>query len=205
MLSVALTGNVAAGKSTVLRLFAEWGATVIDADRLVREVQAPGSPVLRAIADAFGEDVLLENGELNRARLRGIIVRDPEARMALNAIVHPAVQRRRAERVAEAAARGDRVVVNDIPLLFEVLEPDAFDLVVLVDASEGTRLQRLRALRGLADDEARQLMAAQLPSAEKRDRSDFVIDNDGSRADLERAARAVWNTILARATRNSPQ
>ena len=123
MLNIALTGNIAAGKSTVADWFRRWGATLIDADQLVREVQAPGSEVLARIAERFGAGVLLPEGELDRARLRGIVMAEPSARRDLEAIVHPAVQARRVVRVEEARRRGDRIVVNDIPLLFEALDP----------------------------------------------------------------------------------
>jgi dephospho-CoA kinase len=194
MLTIALTGNAAAGKSTVARWFQEWGATLIDADQLVRDVERPGSPTMAAIARRFGSEVLLPDGALDRARLRRLILDDPARRAALNTIVHPAVQARRAELVREAQARGDRVVVHDIPLLFEVMDPKAFDLVVLVDAPDPVRRSRLRQ-RGLSDDEVDRLFAAQLPAAAKRPRSDIVLDNQGSVDDLMRAARDAWERI----------
>ncbi len=196
MLSVALTGNVAAGKSTVVGWWRTWGATVIEADALVREVQAPGQPVLAAISDRFGPTVLRPDGTLDRAALRRIVFADAAARADLNAIVHPAVQRRRAALLADAAARGDRLVVSDIPLLFEALDPAAFDVVVLVDAPEDLRRERLIRDRGLLPDEAERLMAAQLPSGPKRARSTIVIDNDGTMEDLRAAAREAWQRLL---------
>jgi dephospho-CoA kinase len=201
MLSVALTGNVAAGKSTVVELFRRWGATVIDADRLVREAQVPGSPVLAAIARRFGPGVLAPAGTLDRAALRRLVLADPSALSDLNAIVHPVVHRRRAELEAEARARGDRIVVSDIPLLFETADPAAFDAVVLVDAPEALRRDRLMTDRGLPAVEADRLLAVQRPSSTKRTRSTFVIDNDADRAALEARARAVWSSLesLARA------
>src|SRR5436309_14154440 len=135
VLNVALTGNIAAGKSTVVDLFRRWGATIIDADELARQAQAPGGAVLAAIAQRFGADVLAPDGSLDRAALRGKVMGDQAALDALNSIVHPAVRHRRDELVREAAERGDVLVVTDIPLLFEVLDPAQFDEVVLVDAS----------------------------------------------------------------------
>jgi dephospho-CoA kinase len=199
MLNVGLTGNVASGKSTVAQLFQRWGATLIDADRLVREAQAPGSWVLRAIVERFGEHMLKGDGTLDRAALRRVVMEDAEARADLNRIVHPEVNRRRAELLAEARGRGDRIVVSDIPLLFEATDPAEFDLVVLVDAPEDLRLTRLQAERGLTPVEAERMVRAQLPSSEKRGRSDFIIDNVGDRATLERKAAAVWEALLARA------
>jgi dephospho-CoA kinase len=199
MLNVALTGNIAAGKSAVAELFRRWGATVLDADAIVREVQAPDGPVMRRIADRFGEAVVRPDGSLDRASLRRIVMADAGAREALERIVHPAVYARRAELAAEAEVRGDRIVVSDIPLLFESGDPDAFDAVVLVDAPEAVRQRRLVEHRGLSAWEAREMIRAQLPASAKRARSDFVIDNDGDLAALERTASEVWRALVARA------
>jgi dephospho-CoA kinase len=199
MLNVALTGNIAAGKSAVADLFRRWGATVLDADAIVREVQAPGGPVLRRIVARFGDAVLLPDGSLDRSALRRIVMADAGEREALERIVHPAVYARRAELAAKAEARGDRIVVSDIPLLFESGNPEAFDAVVLVDAPEAVRLRRLMERRGLSEAEAREMIRAQQPSSEKRARSQFVIDNDGDLAALEHAASEVWRALVARA------
>lgn len=198
MLNVGLTGNIAAGKSTVVELFRSWGATIIDADQLAREAQAPGTEVLTAIARRFGGDVLAADGSLDRAALRSKVMGDDQALSALNAIVHPAVQRRRAQLLEEARARGDRVVINDVPLLFEALDPSHFDAVVLVDAPPAVRRARLRLLRGLSNAEADAMIAAQMPSERKRSRAQYVIDNDGSGAALEQKAREVFDDLLKR-------
>ena len=199
MLHVALTGNIASGKSTVTELFRRWGATIVDADRLVREAQAPGSAVLAAIVGRFGYEVLRPDGSLDRPALRAIVLADPAARADLNRLVHPEVHRLRRQRVAEARVRGDRIVVDDIPLLFEASDPAEFDVIVLVDAPEATRRSRLLGSRGLSPDEAERMLGIQMPSAEKRGRSDYVIDNDGDHATLERRAREVWEALDARA------
>ena len=199
MLSVGLTGNIAAGKSTVADLFRRWGAIIIDADEIVRALQGPGTPVLAAIAARFGADVVGRDGRLDRAALRARVLAAPGELAALNAIVHPAVRQRREELLAEARRHGDRIVVSDIPLLFEADDPTAFDAVVLVDAPEPVRRARLAADRALPPGEADRLIAAQQPAAGKRERSDYVIDNDGDRAALERAAAEVWRALVARA------
>jgi dephospho-CoA kinase len=199
VLNVALTGNIAAGKSAVANLFHRWGATVIDADDIVRMVQAPGSEVVRAIQSRFGPAVVRSDGSLDRPALRRRVMGDPEELAALNRIVHPAVHARRAELLAMARARGDRVVVSDIPLLFEAADPGEFDAVVLVDAPEDLRLARLIEHRGLTAEEARRMMEAQLPARGKRARSDFIIDNDSDLVSLERAAAEVWRALLSRA------
>lgn len=199
MLNIGLTGNIASGKSTVVELFRKWGATIIDADQLAREAQTPGTEVLAAIVRRFGGDVLTSDGALDRAALRSKVMGDDQALGALNGIVHPAVQRRRAQLLDEARARGDRVVINDIPLLFEALDPKDFDAVVLVDAPPAVRRARLRLLRGLTNAEADGMIAAQMPSDRKRGKSQYVIDNDGSKEALEQKARAVFDELTKRA------
>jgi dephospho-CoA kinase len=199
MLSVALTGNVAAGKTTVAELFKRWGATLIDADQLVRDAQAPGQPVLAKIVSRFGKEFLQPDGTLDRAALRVRVLGDAQGLADLNRIVHPEVHRRRQALLAAARARGDRIVVSDIPLLFESADPAEFDAIVLVDAPEAVRRARLLATRPLPPEEADRLMAVQLPSTPKRARSDYVIENDGDLPALERAAATVWAALVARA------
>jgi len=201
MLNVALTGNIAAGKSTVVDLFKNWGATIIDADVLAREAQAPGSTVLAAIARRFGSDVLAGDGSLDRGALRGKVMGDNEALLALNAIVHPAVQQRRIDLQRAARERGDAILINDIPLLFEVLDPAQFDAVVLVDAPPAVRRARLRALRGLTNEDADRMIAAQMTAEHKRAQSHHVIENSGSLAELEEHARKVFDTLRVQAAR----
>ncbi len=199
MLRVGLTGNIASGKSTVLDLFRSWGATVIDMDQLAHEAAEPGSPVLEQIAAQFGRDLLQAGGTLDRAALRHRVMADPARRAALNRIVHPDVERRAALLVGEAVRRGDPIVVLDIPLLFEVLDPSGFDVVVLVDAPAAVRRERLIRQRGLSAEDADVLLRAQQPSDAKRARSHIVIDNDGPREQLEVRAGDAWQKLVERA------
>lgn len=199
MLKVGLTGNVAAGKSSVARVWRSLGATVIDADELARRAVEPGTPAYREIVDEWGPEVLEEGGGLDRAALRRIVFSDPEARARLEGIVHPAVGALREEAYREARERGEGIVVADIPLLFEVGLADEFDVVVLVDAPMQARLVRMVRDRGLSADEAKQVIAAQMPSELKRARADLVIDNAGSLAALEERAREVWAELRRRA------
>jgi len=199
MLSVALTGNIGSGKSTVAALFRRWGATLIDADALVREAQAPGGAALAEIQTRFGANVVRADGELDRAALRSRVLAHPEELKALNRIMHPIVHQRRRELLAEARARKDRIVVSDIPLLFEVGDPGEFDAIVLVDAPEPVRRQRIQRARGLDETQIDRLMAAQQPATAKRPRSDYVIENDTDLASLERSASEVWQALVARA------
>lgn len=194
---VALTGNVAAGKSTVATLLQRWGATLIDADVIVRELQRPGEPVFDAILARFGPGVRRADGALDRAALRERILADPAERQALEAIVHPAVEARRAALTEAARARGDAVVIADIPLLFESSDPSRFDGVILVDAPVAYRHARLVHDRHLHPDEADRLIAAQMPAEQKRARATWIIENDADRPTLEARTRAVWEAIRA--------
>lgn len=192
MLRVALTGNVGAGKSTVLALFGGWGAAVVDADQLAREVVLPGTRALARIAERFGRDLVLSDGTLDRAELRRRVMAVPAEREALNAIVHPEVRRLAAARERSLRSGGAGLVVLDIPLLFEVLDPAQFDAVVLVDAPVAQRRDRLMRERRLDAAEADALIAAQQPAEGKRVQSDFVIENSGTLAALEARTREVW-------------
>jgi dephospho-CoA kinase len=199
MLHAALTGNIASGKSSVAGLFHDWGAVVIDADAIVRRLQRPGTAVFRAIAERFGPGALTARGQLDRPALRARILAHPDDKRALEAIVHPAVEAERQRLMRRAKLVSDGVVVSDIPLLFEAMDPARFDAVVLVDAPEALRLARLAEHRGIAGAEAAQLVAAQLPSTAKRSRADYIIDNDGSREQLRDRAWIVWRKLLSKA------
>ncbi len=200
MLRVGLTGNIAAGKSAVAGVWRELGATVIDADVLARRAVEPGSPALAEIAASWGKNVVGGADEtLDREALGRIVFGDPDARARLEGIVHPEVQRLREREHAAAAERGDRVVVNDIPLLFEVGMEDAFDVVVLVEAAPEVRLRRLTEERGMDPTEARRRIATQLPSEEKRARADIIIRNAGTLAELRERAAEVWEELERRA------
>jgi len=199
MLVVGLTGNIASGKTTVAHALAARGVRVIDADVLAREAVQPGSPALARIVERWGRDVLAADGGLERAALRARVFADPAAREALEQIVHPEVKRRRDARLRAADAAGERVVVCDIPLLFEAHLEEDVDLVVLVDAPTAVRLDRLVRERKLPRAEAAAMIAAQMPSELKRTRADYVIDNDGSRDALAARVDEVWRAITARA------
>lgn len=198
VLSIAVTGNIATGKSTVADMLRARGATIIDADVLARRAIEPGSAGYDAVVERFGDSVDAPDGGIDRAALRQLVFADAAERDALNAIVHPIVARLRDEELRAARARGDRVVISDIPLLYEVGLQDAFEAVILVDAPEQTRLERLVRNRGLSEAEARAMIAAQMPSSEKRPLATWVIDNDGSRDQLEQRVDEVWQSLLAR-------
>ena len=195
MRSVAVTGNIASGKSTVARLFESWGADRIDADALTRELQSPGTPVFQAIVGRFGPSVVAPDGALDRAWLRKVILADPTARIDLNAIVHPAVFTRIGEELVASRTRDRPVVVVEVPLLFETGTAGRFDQVVLVEAPREQIIERLVRIRGLDPETARRFLDAQAPADSARGRSDFVIRNDGSMEALEREARVVWRKL----------
>ncbi|MGK5628704.1 dephospho-CoA kinase [Streptomyces sp. URMC 123] len=201
MLKVGLTGGIGAGKSEVSRLLAAYGAVVVDADRIAREVVEPGTPGLAAVVEAFGTEILTPDGTLDRPRLASIVFADPERLRALNEIVHPLVGHRSAE--LERAAGPDAVVVHDVPLLTENGLAPLYDLVIVVDADPSTQLDRLVRLRGMTEDEARARMAAQSTREQRRAIADLVIENDGPREALERRVREVWDELSARAAKRS--
>ena len=195
MLRVGLTGNVGAGKSTTVSLFASWGATIIDTDVLAREVVTPGSPVLAEVRKAWGDAVIAADGEMDRAAMRRIVFSDREARRRLEAILHPAIRERARELFVEAEARGDRIAIGVVPLLFETGLETEYDVVLLIDAPLEQRIERLVNKRGLSADEARAIADAQMPAQEKRTRADFIIDNESDITSLERHAWEVWKEI----------
>ena len=192
---VGLTGNIASGKSTVARLFAERGAPIVDADVLAREAVAPGTAALARIVARWGSGVLAADGTLDRAALRQRVFGAPAELDALNAIVHPEVGRLRDLALAHHRAAGAPLVVCDIPLLFEAGLADTVDTIVLVDAPRDLRLDRLVRGRGLGPAEASEMIAAQLPAERKRERARFIIDNAGSRDALAARVDEVWQAL----------
>ncbi len=195
MLLVGLTGNIASGKSTVAILLAARGATIIDADVLARRVVEEGTPAYREIVERWGRDVLSPDGFLDRGALRRRVFRDQDELEELNRIVHPEVAKLRDQLVAEARERGDRVVVCDIPLLFERHLTGDFDRIVLVDAPRPMRLERLVRTRGLDETEAMDMIAAQMPAELKRARADFILDNVGTVSELEERVHHLWSAL----------
>lgn len=195
MLLIGLTGNIASGKSTVARLFGNRGATIIDADILSRRAVEVGTPAYDAIINRWGSAVLFPDGTLDRAALRRLVFPNPEALEVLNSIIHPEVLRLRDEELTAASKRGDRIVVCDIPLLFERRLTEEFDGIILVDAPRPIRLERLMRDRGLSHEEAMHMIAAQMPAELKRARADFVIDNTGSLDQLAARVDEVWTAL----------
>ncbi|WP_189589780.1 dephospho-CoA kinase [Streptomyces massasporeus] len=202
MLKVGLTGGIGAGKSEVSRLLVACGAVLIDADRIAREVVAPGTPGLASVVGAFGEEILAADGSLDRPRLGAIVFSDAEKLSTLNAIVHPLVGAR--SRELEEAAAEDAVVLHDVPLLTENGLAPLYDLVIVVDAAPETQLDRLVRLRGMTEEDARARMAAQATREQRREIADIVIDNDVPLEELEQRVKDVWAELVLRSQASRP-
>ncbi|NHI16733.1 dephospho-CoA kinase [Microbacterium excoecariae] len=193
---IALTGGIASGKSTIARRLAERGAIVIDADRVVRDLQRPGQAVLAEIAEAFGDGVLAPDGTLDRAALARIVFHDDARRAELDAIVHPAVREETQRRFRAALDADPRaVVVYDVPLLAEARGSDEWDLIVVAHAPAATRVDRLVEDRGMARADAEARVRSQASDAERLALADVVVDTSGSVTDTLRGADAVWERV----------
>lgn len=197
---LGLTGGIAAGVSLVAGMFRELGAVVIEADRIARDVVEPGTDAHRQIVEAFGREVVLPDGTLDRRALGSIVFQDPAARRRLNAITHPEIRRRIQEEVERAAAgRPGTVVIIDVPLLLDTAGRDVFDLdgVIVVQATPEQQVSRLMARDGLSEEEALRRLAAQRPVAEKAPGADWLIDNTGPVQETRRQVRSLWERLRA--------
>jgi len=194
---IALTGGIASGKSTIAGRWADLGAVVVDADRLVRELQRPGTAVFDDIVAGFGPGVV-RDGDLDRAALGAVVFADPDARARLNAIVHPAVRAESARRFAQAASEDPAaVVVYDVPLLVEARADDPWDLIVVAHAPADVRRRRLVELRGMTEEEASARIAAQASDERRLAIADVVIETGGTLAETLRQTDALWDRIRA--------
>ena len=192
MRRVGLTGGIGSGKSTVAQMFADLGASVVDADAIAREVVARGTEGLAELVEQFGAQILTDDGDLDRAALAAVVFSDPLARERLNAVTHPRIARRTAELIA--AIPQDAVLVHDVPLLVELGMQATYDLVVVVDAPDDVRIRRL-VQRGLDEDDARARIAAQASRDERLAVADVVIENAGDLDDLRRQVTAAWPQV----------
>lgn len=190
MLRVGLTGGIGSGKSMVAARLGQRGAWIIDSDQIAREVLEPGTAGLRAVAEEFGEEILAENGALDRPALAARVFNDADARGRLNAIVHPLVAARSAELVAVAPP--DAIVVQDVPLLVEAGMAAEFPLVVVIHADAAVRLRRLVKQRGMACPAAAARIAAQATDEQRRAAADVWLDNSGCRDDTLAAVDRLW-------------
>ena len=195
MLRVGLTGGIGSGKSEVSRRLAYRGAIVIDADVLAREVVAPGTDGLAEVVSAFGDGVLSSDGSLDRQAVGARVFGDDAALRRLEQVVHPRVRARATE--LEAQAPPDAVVVHDIPLLVETGQAGGFDVVVVVDAPDDVRVERLANTRGMSVDEARQRIAAQASREQRLAAADHVVTNDGDLAALDATVERLWRDLTS--------
>ena len=193
---IGLTGGIGSGKTTVSDLLGEWGAVIVDADVIAREVVAAGSPGLAAVAAAFGPEVVGADGEMDRERVAAIVFADPDARATLNGIVHPLV-RARSKELTEAAPPGS-VVVQAIPLLAETGQRGSFDLVVVVDVDPEVAVARLVEWRGMTEADARARIAAQASREQRLAIADVVLDNSGDLPSLEEQVAELWRELSDR-------
>lgn len=195
-LIVGLTGGIATGKSTVSRMFEQLGAFVLSADEIARQVVLPGMPAAQDIRETFGDEVFLSDGTLDRAALGRIVFADSEARQRLESITHPHIRQELARRIEQGVEKG-RIVVAEIPLLFESKAARALvDVTVVVAAETEVQLQRLMARDGLKEAEAQARIGAQLPLADKVARADYVIDNGGTLEQTRRQTEQVWSQLV---------
>lgn len=190
---VGLTGGVASGKSTVSAILSELGAVVIDADKLAREVVEKGTPGLAAVVDAFGEDLLTPDGDLDRPAMGALVFNDEAKRRILEGIIHPLVF----ERIValEGAAPADAVVVHDIPLLAESGRADTFDAVIVVDAPPETQVERMLRDRGWTREDAESRIASQASREDRLAIATYVVDNTGSLEDLRRRVEQIYTDL----------
>jgi dephospho-CoA kinase len=197
VLLVGLTGGIGSGKSTVARMLEERGAVVFDADLLAREAVEPGTQGHTAVIERFGADVLAPGGELDREALASIVFADPSARRDLEQIVHPEVRRLFAEG-SEAYRDTDRIVVFSAPLLVESGMHTAFEILVVVSATAATQIERLMRQRGMSEPAIRARIDAQAPLEDKAAVADFLVDNEGTLAELESQVERLWHDLSAR-------
>ena len=195
MLKIALTGGPGSGKSTVARMFRDLGAQVIDADEVAHEAVSPGRPAWEELRREFGPDYFREDGVLDRAKLSHLVFRDAEARRKLNAIVHPQVAREIAGRLKDLAAQGVKLVMVEVPLLFEAGLEKNYDLVIVVDAGEKEQIERLTARDDRPLQEAAGIIDAQWPLSAKKVRADFVVDNRNSLEKTRSQVQKLWQRL----------
>lgn len=195
MKRIGLTGGIGSGKSTVAAILAEHGFPIIDADKIAREVVSPGQPALAELALTFGNDILNEDGSLNRQALANVAFLNEENRQALNNITHPRINARTEELFAEAEAAGKEAAVWDMPLLVDQGYQDRVDIVIVVDVDAETRLKRLVGSRGLDEADARRRSASQIDDETRRKAADFIVDNNGERAALEPQVKEIIKNL----------
>jgi dephospho-CoA kinase len=199
MLNVGLTGGIATGKSTVVRMLVKRGARVIDHDGLVHTLQEPGQPVWKRIVETFGRDILDADERIDRKKLGALVFDNEQRRKVLEGIVHPAVLEE-AQRQRDRIGKEDEqaIVLSDIPLLLEVGMQECFDLILLVYTPPEVQILRVMKRNNLSREEALSRLKSQMPIDEKPKFADLVIRNDGTMRELEKRADEIWQELLSR-------
>ena len=193
MYLVGLTGGIASGKSYVASLLTEFGASTIDADQVAREVVVPGSPGLVQVVGAFGYEILLSSGELDRAKLGAIVFADPKKRLELEEILHPLIKARTTQLIGEQASE---IVVYAVPLLVEANVDYPFDAIITVEAGVENQVSRLMQSRSMAESDARARIEAQTSASDRESRANFVIDSSGTKDQTKRQVELVWQKLI---------
>jgi dephospho-CoA kinase len=194
---VGLTGGIATGKSTVGAILREMGVPVLDADQVARDVVRPGEPALAELVSAFGAEVLDADGGLDRRAMRQRIVSDPAARKRLEAITHPRIRQQMAEQIMGLAAKGHPAVVVEAALLVETGSYRDYPALIVVSCSDERQIERVMARDQVSEAEARAVVAAQLPMADKERVATYVIRNDGTLEELGARTREVWARVTS--------
>jgi dephospho-CoA kinase len=195
MLKIAITGGAGSGKSTVARMFKELGAEVLDADQVARDAVAVGQPAWQELRRLYGEDFFHENSTLNRSKLAELVFCDPEARRALNALIHPLVAQELQKQVADLERQGVDLVLVEVPLLFETGREQFFGLVIVVSASKADQIRRLETRDHRGEAEIQGILQAQWPLADKVARADYVVDNSGDQNSTREQVKNIWEKL----------
>jgi dephospho-CoA kinase len=203
VLKVAVTGGAGSGKTTVCKRLKELGVKVISSDALAREAVAKGSPAYKNIVNYFGEKVLVSDGNINRQLLRRTIINDDVARLALERFIHPEISKLMQRKTAKAEEDGDRVVLIEVPLLFELGLEGEFDVVVVVSTDFELRVKRLMDRDNISREEAENLLNVQMPNKDKIERAEFVLTNEGSKAQLKKSVDLFYKKFIQKYTKKN--
>jgi dephospho-CoA kinase len=195
VLKVAITGGAGSGKSTVARMFKELGAEVLDADQAAKDAVEVGAPAWQELRRLFGEDFFNQNGRLDRSKLAQRIFTDPEARGAVNALIHPLVAQELQSKIADLEDRGVALVLVEVPLLFETGREKSFDQVIVVTVPEAEQIRRLKSRDQRGDEEIQGILQAQWPLADKVVRADYVVDNAGDLSFTQEQVKNLWEKL----------
>ncbi len=195
MLKVALTGGAGSGKSTVAHMFKELGAPVVDADDAAREAVRPGTPAWEELKRTFGPEFFQKNGALDRAKMARAAFSNPEVRQQLNAILHPRITQIIKDKIRRLTEKGEKLVIVEVPLLFEAGLEASYDRIIVVYADEAEQIRRLQGRDERDTQEIAGILAAQWPLTKKRQLAHYVVDNRGSLEDTKKQVKNIWRDL----------